>query len=676
MTSTKSAYKSNFFAVVRKTFKQQLVREILIYALAILAPLVGLAYQMVTMLDFSYDYYNDVTMTVATFMAFMLVACGFFSLSIAPKMFKEIYKKQSCDLFFSLPVKRSEYFFGKYIVGLLTNAIAFGVSSTIYYFTIKSAYNNANVTVNSKFLLQLGISLLLSLTVAYTLFVFCAVVSGKRIHYILLSIICLLLTGNAVSGFVSALNTVWGLNTGKNIPSVLNPMTSSVTAFSTQNNFPVLYAVSIVEIIVLLWAGYAVFRKRKAEVAEVALSGNVAPYVILAVFTTSLFMSYGATYNLLLSLIMGAIVVAIAGLIYSAIFYKKAYTQQTATTVISVCLVCTIFMMSVYLPSHSRYVNKIPEADQVAGIEFVECGNDTVTTGLLSAFTNLAYGYYDYDDMSDDYSSNQKFTIESEQGIKSVLALHKKLVDEKTISESKGANILSFLDVFASDTDHYSADMYTCQIKYNLKNGRSIVRYYDVSAKCIIDEIADVFRNEEVLDQTRPFNTDKDRVLFSTVSIDQTYTDLEYDTESEENADAANYQRYINENNNLPIDLTEFLSAYKQDLLEIESAYGFIQATNSYYDISSMYSSSNDTAMVAIYSLSDNCDKKSEEKLRSMSKMEIIDLATSYNEEEPLFDCVNVEYVYINGNYSHSTELAKKAGINFYYTPGTQTKKN
>lgn len=676
MTSTKSAYKSNFFAVVRKTFKQQLVREILIYALAILAPLVGLAYQMVTMLDFSYDYYDDVTMIISTFMAFMLVACGFFSLSIAPKMFKEIYKKQSCDLFFSLPVKRSEYFFGKYIVGLLTNAVSFGVSSTIYYFIIKSAYNNANVTVNSKYLLQLGISLLLSLTVAYTLFVFCAVISGKRIHYILLSIICLLLTGNAVSGFVSALNTVWGLNTGKNISSLLNPMTSSVSAFSTQNNFPVLYAISIVEIIVLLGAGYAVFRKRKAEVAEVALSGNVAPYVILAVFTTSLFMSYGATYNLLLSLIMGAIVVAIAGLIYSAIFYKKAYTKQTATTVISVCLVCTIFMMSVYLPSHSGYVNKIPEADQVASVEFVEGGDDTVTTGLLSAVTNLTVGYYNYDDMSDYYDSTQKFTIESEQGIKSVLALHKKLVDEKTISESKGANILSFLDVFPIDTDYYNADMYTCQIKYNLKNGRSIVRYYDVSAKCIIDEIADVFRNEEVLDQTKPFNTDKDRVLFSTVSIDQTYSDIEYDTESEENADAANYQRYINENNNLPIDLTEFLNAYKQDLLEIESAYRFIQATDSYYNVSSMYSSSNDTAVVAIYSLSDSCDKKSEEKLRSMSKMEIIDLATSYDAEEPLFDCVNVEYVYMNGNYSHSTELAKKAGINFYYTPGTQAKKN
>lgn len=673
MTSTKSAYKSNFSAIVRKTFKQQLVREILIYALAILAPLVGLAYHTVTMLDFSYDYNTDVTMTVATFMAFMLVACGFFSLSIAPKMFKEIYKKQSCDLFFSLPVKRSEYFFGKYIVGLLTNAISFGVSSTIYYFIIKSAYNNANVTVNSKFLLQLGISLLLSLTVAYTLFVFCAVVSGKRIHYILLSIICLLLTGNAVSGFVSALNTVWGLNTGKNIPSVLNPVTNSVTAFSTQNNFPVLYAVSIVEIIVLLGAGYAVFRKRKAEVAEVALSGNVAPYVILAVFTTSLFMSYGATYNLLLSLVMGAIVVAIAGLIYSAIFYKKAYTKQTATTVISVCLVCTIFMISVYLPSHSRYVNKIPEADQVASIEYIEGGDDTVTTGMLSTVTSLVIGYYDYE-LSDDY--DQKFTIESRQGIESVLALHKKLVDEKTINETKGGNILSFVDMFTGDAGYYNSNMYSCQIKYNLKNGKTVVRYYDASAKCIVDEIAEVFRNEEVLNQTKPFNIDKDRVLFSTVSIDQTYSDPEYDTESEEYSDAANYQRYINENNNLPIDLTEFLNAYKQDLLEIESAYGFIQATNSYYDISSMYSSSNDTAMVAIYSLSDNCDKKSEEKLRSMSKMEIIDLATSYNEEQPLFDCVNVEYVYMNGNYSHSTELAKKAGINFYYTPGTQAKKN
>ena len=55
---------------------------------------------------------------------------------------------------------------------------------------------------------------------------------------------------------------------------------------------------------------------------------------------------------------------------------------------------------------------------------------------------------------------------------------------------------------------------------------------------------------------------------------------------------------------------------------------------------------------------------------------EIIDLATSYNVEEPLFDCVNVEYVYMNSNYSHSMELAKKAGINFYYTPSTQAKKN
>lgn len=673
MTSTKSAYKSNFFAVVQKTFKQQLVREILIYALAILAPLVGLAYQMINMIDFSYDYYTDITMTVASFIAFMLVACGFFSLSIVPKMFKEIYKKQSCDLFFSLPVKRSEYFFGKYVVGLLTNAVAFGVSSTIYYFIIKSAYNNPTVTVNSKYLFQLGISLLLSLIVAYTLFVFCAVVSGKRIHYILLSIICLMLTGNTVSGFVNALNTIWGFNTNKNISSVLNPVTNSVTAFSTQNNFPVLYAVSIVEIIVLLGAGYAVFRKRKAEVAEVALSGNVAPYVILAVFTTSLFMSYGATYNLLLSLVMGAIVVAIAGLIYSAIFYKKAYTKQTATTVISVCLVCTIFMMSVYLPSHSRYVNKIPEADQVASIEYIEGGDDTVTTGMLSTITNLFIGYYDYE-LSDDY--DQKFTIESRQGIESVLALHKKLVDEKTINETKGGNILSFIDMFTGDAGYYNSNMYSCQIKYNLKNGRTFVRYYDVSAKCIVDEIAEVFRNEEVLNQTKPFNIDKDRVLFSTVSIDQTYSDPEYDTESEEYSDAANYQQYINQNSELPIDLTEFLSAYKQDLLEIESAYRFIQATDSYYDAGGMYSSAGDIAVVAIYSLSDDCDKKSEEKLRSMSKAEILDLNASYDENNPLFNCLNVEYVYMNGNYSHSTELAKKAGINFDYSPSTQAKKD
>lgn len=635
MTSTKSAYKSNFLNVFKKTFRQRLVNIIFILAVSFLAPILFFGYEVLNLFD-DYGKYNE-TENVLILLGFMVVACGFFSLSIAPKMFKEIYKKQSCDLFFSLPIKRKDYFFAKYTLGALVNIAAFvlsGCVSVLLFSTMST--EKLTYYIDYGTLLQTGLSMLLALLATYTSFVMCAVIAGKRIHYIFLSIICLLFTGNFINGFVAPLNCIWGCQGDRYLVSAVSPINNVIYAFSLHKNLIGLCIISVIEIIGMLILGYVSFKKRKAEVAEMNISGNVTPYIILSVFTTSVFMTYSSIGNFFTAVIAGVILSALFGMAFSGLFYKKVYTKKTGTTVVAVCLACTFFLSAVYLPSHNGYVKKIPSVDEIESIELCENEAGDISIGFLGAIApELSNYYYYYDDYDNEYL---KIKVESEEGINAILELHEKLVDDETIENSKNINTFTLFQAITDDL--YYGDTYNCHLKYTLKNGKTMVRSYCVKNEYILDEIVNVFKTEEVFNQTTPFSISPDNYLYVILEDD----DYSFDSGT-------------------VIDSEAFLEAYKKDLLAMDNKEAFINEINCNYKISSDYSS-RELGGITVYYVRNNTDESIRRELKGKRFDEIAYISQSYFS-------YNDEYYMDDDDYdtSHSEELYNAIGYDcIYYT--------
>ncbi|MGN0523181.1 MAG: hypothetical protein ACI4IG_02795 [Eubacterium sp.] len=642
MTSTKSAYKSNFLNVFKKTFRQRLVNIIFILAVSVLAPILFFGYEVLSIFD-DYGKYNE-TENVLILLGFMVIACGFFSLSIAPKMFKEIYKKQSCDLFFSLPIKRKDYFFAKYTLGALVNIAAFVLSGCVSVLLFSTASTEKlTYFIDYGTLIQTGLAMLLALLATYTSFVMCAVIAGKRIHYIFLSIICLLFTGNFINGFVAPLNYIWGYQGDQYLVSALSPIYNVIYAFSLHKNIFGLCIISVIEIIGMLILGYISFKKRKAEVAEMNISGNVTPYIILAVFTTSVFMAYSSIGNFFTAVIAGVILSGLLGMAFSGLFYKKVYTKKTGTTVIAVCLACTIFLSAVYLPSHNGYVKKIPSADEIESIELCENEAADISVGLLGSIAPQLSNYY-YDDYYYYYDEYPPIKVESEEGIKAILELHEKLVDDETIKNSKNINTFTLFQAITDD--YYYGNAYSCQLKYTLKNGKTMVRSYCVKNECILDEIVNVFKTEEAFNQLIPFSISPDNMLYVVLEDN----DYSYD-------------------GGTVIDSEAFLEAYRKDLLAMDNKKAFINEINCNYKISSGdYSSEdylNELGGITVYYIRDNASDSIRRELKGKRLDEIVDYAYG---DEYYMDYYDYDYYY-DYDTSHNYELCEAIGSDYiYYT--------
>lgn len=682
MTSTKSVYKSNFLSVIQKTFKQRLINIILILVISVLAPIFAISINVFKqIMDATYSpAKTDVTFFAVGVLCFMVAACGFFSLSLAPKMFSEIYKKRSCDTFFSLPIIRKDYFFGKYVLGLIVNIVAFAISGIIFTGAMPLLSNQHVIyTINFAELTKIAIPLLLALLAIYTAFIMCAVTAGKRLHYIFLALICLLFTQNCVTGVVAALNSVWGCYVDPYLACVISPVQNAISSVVSEKHLVVLSIVSIIEIIGMMLVGYLAFKKRKAESAEGNVSGKFVPTVLLIVLTLAGFMNYAGIGSWVSAVLLGIVVAGLFGMAFSGIFYKSVYTKHTGIVTISVCLVATIFLSAVYIPNHSFYVKKVPTADQVESVEIKQVSTGEIGVGILGIVTSSLSEYEEY----------QGFTITTPEGINDVIRLHEKLVDDKTIEKSSGYNAISLLGLFLGTDTYDYASYCDYQLVYTLKNGKTLTRTYAVDSAMIQKEFEEVLKNEEVLRQLPPFCYDEENVLYVSAEScyydnEEYYDDVDPEPVYDEFGNIVDYVPNYDTSYNYGIEQTiyldynEFSDAYISDLLKLDGSkfynslpyFGF-----PFYDYG--YNSSDyynpdeyETTMeidVTVYYINPEVSDDIKAKLRSMSVEELNEILYGDSFDVELWGAVDSDVLTINSYHTDTSKYLESKGLNINY---------
>lgn len=511
MTSTASKPKNYTSLAFKRTFKGTLVNTVLALGASIVSVIIAFSSTASDIALSGANYNHDSEyFTVEIMPPVVLVLAlitGFFSLTTVPRMFRQIYKKQSCDSYFSVPIKREEYFVANYFYGLLVNIVCFVLPLVVYLGAIQTMKPNL---IDLGYVLKFASVFMLAVLSMYSAFVVCAVISGKRIQYLILSLICLFCTSTMLTGIATKICSIWGFSGDLTLLNALSPIDNAIAGayfyegVEADNVIP-LIIISLVEIIGLFIAGYIAFKKRKAETAESSLSGKVIPYVILAILVGAAFF-FSATGTGAVDIVVGIVFATLMAMAFGGIFYKKVFTKQTLITLIGVCTVFTTLSIVVTLPVFNGYVKYVPEAGEVDSVEFCSVAHSGSYTGF-SELLGTNVGYTDF---------GEEIIFVEQENIEKIIALHNKSIEDEAIKTTRKKNNRSWLRIMLFiDSLHgydYIPDT-SYRIKYNLADGSTVERVYSVSNNLVTKEYYDVFQNEEALWQLEPMKYDNEKFL-------------------------------------------------------------------------------------------------------------------------------------------------------------------
>lgn len=511
MTSTASKPKNYTSLAFKRTFKGTLVNTVLALGASIVSVIIAFSSTAADIALNGANYNHDSEyFTVEIMPPVVLVLAlitGFFSLTTVPRMFRQIYKKQSCDSYFSVPIKREEYFVANYFYGFLVNIVCFILPLAVYLGAIQATKSNL---IDLGYVLKFASVFMLAVLAMYSAFVVCAVISGKRIQYLILSLICLFCTSTMLTGIATKICSIWGFSGDLTLLNALSPIDNAIAGayfyegVEVDNVIP-LIIISLVEIIGLFIAGYIAFKKRKAETAESSLSGKVIPYVILAILVGAAFF-FSATGTSAVDIVVGIVLATLMAMAFGGIFYKKVFTKQTLITLIGVCAVFTTLSIVVTLPVFNGYVKYVPEAGEVDSVEFCSVSHSGSYTGF-SELLGTNVGYTDF---------GEEIIFVEQENIEKVIALHNKSIEDEAIKTTRKKNNRSWLRIMLFiDSLHgydYIPDA-SYRIKYNLADGSTVERVYSVSNNIVTKEYYDIFQNEEALWQLEPMKYDNEKFL-------------------------------------------------------------------------------------------------------------------------------------------------------------------
>ena len=511
MTSTASKPKNYTSLAFKRTFKGTLVNTVLALGASIVSVIIAFSSTAADIALSGANYNHDseyFTVEIMPPVVFVLaLITGFFSLTTVPRMFRQIYKKQSCDSYFSVPIKREEYFVANYFYGFLVNIVCFIIPLAVYLGAIQTMKSNL---IDLGYVLKFASVFMLAVLAMYSAFVVCAVISGKRIQYLILSLICLFCTSTMLTGVATKICSIWGFSGDLTLLNALSPIDNAIAGayfyegVEADNVIP-LIIISLVEIIGLFIAGYIAFKNRKAETAESSLSGKVIPYVILAILVGAAFF-FSATGTGAVDIVVGIALATLMAMAFSGIFYKKVFTKQTLITLIGVCTVFTTLSIGVMLPVFNGYVKYVPEAGEVDSVEFCSVSHSGSYTGF-SELLGTNVGYTDF---------GEEIIFVEQENIEKIIALHNKSIEDDAIKTTRKKNNRSWLRIMLFiDSLHgynYIPDT-SYRIKYNLADGSTVERVYSVSNNLVTTEYYDVFQNEEALWQLEPMKYDNEKFL-------------------------------------------------------------------------------------------------------------------------------------------------------------------
>ena len=492
MTSTNSLNsKSRFLPQLKEVFRRNIVMCAIFQAFfAIISfGLTFLCFQMCKeILDNAVEGYKvDITSQLSFYfsLVYLLFGALLWLFPLTANMYREIFSKRSSVFYFSVPVKRETYFNANILFGIINIVLSFVLTSGISLAFIKSSalFRAGSVTLETgKFIGVLAVCAC-GLAALFAILVLCAVISGRMWHYVLFSLIAVFSLPSGFTALTAYINSIWGFDLGADYSWIVSPFGFFVN-IANEGGFIKYIIASLVQFAIAYAVGLAVFKKRKSEIAEISVSGNAVPIILIVICQFSYAVRaigvFGGGYIGIPAAIAAALIVT---MILSAIFYKKAFTKTTAKCFACVAAASLAVCLCVELIPRIGYINNVPQASDVESVTIDE--NINSSDDFLSDLIFMPLGFSDYTDFEIPLNT---FTFKSDDAKEKVEVLHKKIVEQATI------------DNYGSE-DYNWYGGYSFALTYNLKDGSTLKRTYSVAANDILLEFADLMQTREALEQ-------------------------------------------------------------------------------------------------------------------------------------------------------------------------------
>lgn len=549
---------------------------------------------------------EDITFELSVFLSSILAIISFFiAIIVVYVLYRELFSKRASDFLLSLPVKRNAFFNANALFCLINTALSYVVSFVVSLLLIKSdliypaKYFKFDVAVFSKLLL---LSFFTSIALSAMIIV-CAVISGRKWHYLVLSYLSVSSFAGLSTGIYSYINTIWGFEFNNDYSFVVSPVVSVMTSADERlKKLPALIIVLMLQAAIAYIAGLIAFKHRKAEVAETRVSGKFIPFIIITAFLlANAITTLSSPNSLYVNIFAVLLLTLISVLIITALFYRKPFNKLTLASFAVSAVVSVVFVLCVsFIPKAAGYIDYVPEASEVESVN-VEMGGDFryhQYYGLVNEiFLNSFYSEFDE-------SEKSSYNFSTDESKSAVSALHKKLISDETIYQYYNSN-----EEFDYDTVN------KIHLEYKLKNGGTVYRTYYVKASSVYNEVAELFKTEEILNLIAPMSYKDDEILF--VIVHKNYGDKYYKLDK--------YDALMN------AVKKDMLNSSNRDFLNSIDLNGFDSDFYNEDEISEDFSYVPDSVFTfTIDKFSDSASKEQREKMSRMSPSEMIRYDNDY----------------------------------------------
>lgn len=592
---------------------------------------------------------------------------------IAPAhYFSEIYSKRACDSYFAAPIKRADRFNAAFIMGAVVNIAAPLLPAAAFFaFKFGGVPDKFEFSIDTELVNRYTVFAVAALLSVWAAFMLCAVIAGRLVQYLVLCGISSSFVLISALGVASRLNLVWGIKADLNAVASITPIGALFSGINmvetTYRALKICIPVSIVTVVLFYVAGLLAFKRRSSEVAESTLSGKIVPYAFLALFAFGGFVFFQASQSFLKTAAVGIAAAVVNGLIFCAVFYKKAYTKQGAISVGATVAVGLVLLAFSYFPPEKSFVSYVPQAGDVkSAVLEVKNYSHGDAVPLVQYIGNVLYTGYSNEDNS--------YTITEPENIEKLVALHEKTVsDEARKKTAAYYRSLENEDVDYVDYDDLNSDDGTIgfAVKYTLKNGKTVTRRYEVSGLAVIDEYVAAVQNKEVLNQTSLSEESFKNIYFSYFSY---YQNDEFGIYEETEGETVNLSSVYHDsyNNQLTAEQAEKLRELLIEDRLNETKYEFIETQGELFSIAPPYYRQVTPAVEGVlcnYRFSPELSEEKRSELMAVEEEKRSSIIRSYEAGEQ--DCMDESgcYLFESKSYeilpydSNSCEYLKSLGL-------------
>lgn len=592
---------------------------------------------------------------------------------IAPAhYFSEIYSKRACDSYFAAPIKRADRFNAAFIMGAVVNIAApLLPAATFFAFKFGGVPDKFEFSIDTELVNRYTVFAVAALLSVWAVFMLCAVIAGRLVQYLVLCGISSSFVLISALGVASRLNLVWGIKADLNAVASITPIGALFSGINTVETtyraLKICIPVSIVTVVLFYVAGLLAFKRRSSEVAESTLSGKIVPYAFLALFAFGGFVFFQASQSFLKTAAVGIAAAVINGLIFCAVFYKKAYTKQGAISVAATVAVGLVLLAFSYFPPEKSFVSYVPQAGNVkSAVLEVKNYSHGDAVPLVQYIGNVLYMGYSNEDNS--------YTITEPENIEKLVELHEKTVsDEARRKTAAYYKSLENEDVDYVDYDDLNSDDGTIgfAVKYTLKNGKTVTRRYEVASSVIIDEYVATVQNKEVLNQTSLNEENFKNIYFSYFSYYQN-DELGFYEETETETSDVSSAYHDSYNNQLTAEQAEKLRELLIEDRLNETKYEFVETQGELFSIAPPYYRQVTPAVAGVlcnYKFSPELSEEKQNELAAVAEEKRSGIIRSYEAGEQ--GCMDESgcYLFESKSYeilpydSNSCEYLKSLGL-------------